>query len=322
MEVKKAAEWMERIAFLTAILVMMLAAELCGEREIIFPEIAALSIGCFLSPKLCWKTNYTKMIFFIELCAVLGVIIVVCTNIPLWMQVSLAYGLGQLVYILSGTSLAPMISAIVLPVLMQTRSIVYPVAALLLLLLLVALRLVLEKLRVKEVNLYEPTLPPARSDWMAFLFRTGLVAVLAYFCVKYQVKFCIAPPLLVAFTELCRMDCPAGDKKLRVFLLVSLCAGAGAAARGVFVMKCGISTVAVSLVIGVAVILLVKIFHLYFPPAGAMAVLALLIPDEAVSMYPLQVAAGMLILLFAATIWVKMQKTAGKAGNGTCQKIL
>ena len=49
--------------------------------------------------------------------------------------------------------------------------------------------------------------------------------------------------------------------------------------------------------------ILVKIFALPFPPAAAMAILALLIPETAVKFYPLQVAAGISVLTMLALGW-------------------
>lgn len=301
----KTKKLIEYFSVIAAVFLVVLASELLGEKEIIFPEIAALSIGCYLSPKLCWKTSYIRMIVCIEICAVIGVCISAFIPLPLWLQVSLAFVIGQLVFMFSGTSLAPMISAIVLPVLMQTASIVYPVATLILTSYIALKRLALEKAQVKEPNVYEPAATPEKTDWLAFIFRSCLVTVLTFFCVKLNTKFCIAPPLLVAFTELCKPDCPAPKRKPAVILLVALCAVIGAAARFAIVMKCGLPYTLAAIVIGVLIVVLVKTFKLYFPPAGAMAVLALLIPDEAVLTYPIQVCIGISVFVLAAAFWVK-----------------
>lgn len=118
-------------------------------------------------------------------------------------------------------------------------------------------------------------------------------------------KFIIAPPLLVAFTELSKADCPASKCKPKVVFLVSLCAFAGAAMRFILVMKCALSPAVAAVAIGILAIILVRSFRLYFPPAGAMSVLALLIPDSAVLPYTAEVALGITILTLAADIWVK-----------------
>ena len=135
---------------------MAAAAELTGETEIIFPEIAAIATGCFLAPGIVWKTSYVRMSICVTLCAIAGAAIVYFIPAPLWQQLLLAYVCGQLILLSSGTTFAPMISAIALPVLMQTRSMIYPVSALLLTLISVILRKILENTGIKSRNTYEP----------------------------------------------------------------------------------------------------------------------------------------------------------------------
>lgn len=287
------------------VFVMVLASDLLDEREIIFPEIAALSIGCFLAPKLNWQTSYARMIICIEVCAAMGMGIVALIPLPLWIQVSFAFAIGQIVFMLSHTSLAPMISAIVLPVLLQTRSPVYLIATLVLTVLVVAIRILLERASIMEKNTFSPCPSPVKADWAAFAFRTVCVVVLACTCLRFDGRFCIAPPLLVAFTELSKVGHPAGKNKPKAVLLVSLCALTGAAMRFTIVMKCGFPPAVAALVISVLIIFLVECVGLYFPPAGAMGVLALLIPDSAVLPYTIEVVLGITVLALTADVWVK-----------------
>ncbi|MBR1721610.1 MAG: hypothetical protein IJ727_03865, partial [Treponema sp.] len=133
---------------------MVFASEVTGEKEIIFPELAALAVGCFLTPRLVWKTSYLKIISSISLCALLGLGIVCFLPVPLWSQFLLAFALGQLIFFLSKTTFAPMISAISLPVLIQTKSPVYVLSAFLLTFLVILLSLFLEKKGKKAENKY------------------------------------------------------------------------------------------------------------------------------------------------------------------------
>ena len=62
MEVNK-NKHIEAACFIVLVSGMILLAEFTGEKEIIFPEIAALGTGCFLTPELAWKTDYLRMLF-------------------------------------------------------------------------------------------------------------------------------------------------------------------------------------------------------------------------------------------------------------------
>ena len=47
--------------------VMVFIAELSGEKEIIFPEICALTIGAWISEKQPWMTNKRRIFFLLIL---------------------------------------------------------------------------------------------------------------------------------------------------------------------------------------------------------------------------------------------------------------
>ena len=139
---------------LTLILVgiMTFVAEILGEVEIIFPEITALAIGYMVTQKQGWKVNDSRMIALIAICAVAGVLTVRYIKVGLYLEILIAFVFAQILFMLSGTTFAPMISAIVLPVMMQTESFIYPIAAFLLTIAVVLFRrfLLKDKIRDKE----------------------------------------------------------------------------------------------------------------------------------------------------------------------------
>ena len=100
---------------------MVGAAELLGQHEIIFPEITAIAVGALMAPKMAWRTNRVRILILVMICAVLGLGIVLWVPGPGWVKVTLAYGVAEVIFLLSGTSFAPMISAIALPVLLGTE---------------------------------------------------------------------------------------------------------------------------------------------------------------------------------------------------------
>ncbi|MDD3306614.1 MAG: hypothetical protein PHO29_05890 [Acetobacterium sp.] len=292
-----------QLCTILVIVAMVMAAELTGENEIIFPEVAALAIGSFLTPKLFWKTSYIRMILSIQLCAIFGVLIVRFVPFPLWTQVAIAYAIGQVIFLCSRTTLAPMISAIVLPVLLQTDSVIYLISAFLLTTAIVCLRKLLEQRHLKEVNSYEIQPLPEKRTLIAAVFRVIFVALFAAVCLKLDLMFCLAPPLLVAFTELTNKKCPAGKRRFEVIILVTLCAMAGVICRYFIHMQLGFPLTVAALITTILIILLVQSFRLYFPPAGAMGILAMLISESAVSLYTLQVFTGISVLTVISLFW-------------------
>ena len=155
--------------FLLTAAVMVGAAEILGEKEIIFPEAGAIALGALAAPRLAWRTDKRSVFFLIGICACAGVLIVLYLPLPLAWQLIAAYLFGQAVLLASRTTFAPLISAAVLPVLLQTRSPVYLAAALALTALVLLLRSALEGAGP----------PPARAVCAAFTIRCGLGGLVA-----------------------------------------------------------------------------------------------------------------------------------------------
>ena len=82
--------------FLVVITGMTGAAELFREREILFPEAAAIALGALAPPRLAWRTDKAGILVTIALCACIGVVIVRFLPLPLAWQLAAAYLAGQL----------------------------------------------------------------------------------------------------------------------------------------------------------------------------------------------------------------------------------
>src|SRR5574344_1577542 len=81
--------------------IMVGASEILSEKEIIFPEIMALSVGSFMAPSFAWNVSKIRMLVMITVCAVIGVLIVIFMPLPLWIQISIAFLIVQIIYVFS-----------------------------------------------------------------------------------------------------------------------------------------------------------------------------------------------------------------------------
>ena len=270
---------------------MVGAAEILGENEIIFPEITAIAVGALMAPKLAWKTNRKRILGLIMICAILGIGIVRFVPGPTWVKITLAYAVAEVVFLKSGTSFAPMISAIALPVLLGAESIVYPIAALILTSLILMCHLALVRSGIKEEVAFVPV-GPTGQDWTDAVVRLALVAVTAWVVLRLDSRFVIAPPLLVAFTEFSRRDSGARKRPVTVVAAIGLCGLAGAICRYVIHMSLELPLTLAAVAAAVLMILILTKLKAYVPPAGALCILPMLIPAEKVIGYPLQILAG------------------------------
>lgn len=286
---------------------MVFAAEAIGIREILFPEIAALCFGALLAPRRAWMVSKGRMLLLMSCCAFIGYLLSVYLPFPYWAKIAVAFVIAQIIYLYSGTSLAPLVSAIVLPVVLQTDTIVYPIAAACLTLLVIICRSLLEHLSIRQHEPYQPLPRPDISVILMAGVRIVVVTALAYVCTRYNCVYVIAPPVLVLFTELCTGRVSRASKSpVSTVLFVTMCALAGASARELFSIRLGLPLTVAAFAAAILAVIIVYIFNLTIPPAGACCMLAFLVPEASILTYPIQILAGaslyMLISLIAARI--------------------
>ncbi len=270
--------------------------------EIIFPEMAAISVGALLAPEFAWNTNKLRILFFISLCAVLGVLIVRFLPVSPEIQLCIAFFLAQMIYISSGTSFAPMISALVLPVMLQTDSPVYLLSAFGFTVLILLCLTICEKLHLTEKKEFQPVGFPDKTAILQAIMRSLAGCLLLLPAVILNFRFAAAPPLLVAFTEFCKPDSPAQKNKIRILVLLFSCALTGSLCRYSFSILFSVPACIPAMLTILLVSLIMKKTGMFLPPAAAISILAYLIPANTVLFYPFQIAAGTAILLFLADL--------------------
>lgn len=295
-------------AALTVLTVMLMtaAAEFSGEKEILFPEIAAIAAGALIAPKFAWKTSKLRLFVLICIGSVLGLLISMFVPLALSVKLCIAFLAASLLFQFSGTTFAPVISSVVLPVMLGTNSVIYPIAAAVLTFLILMERMLTEKLGIAEKSEFSPEPMPDKNALVRLAARWLIGSIAIVLAVGTGFGFAVAPPLLVAFTEFCRKDSAVRKKPVAITLLIAGCALVGAVCRSVFTLL-GWKMFAAAGVTMLIVCIIMKSAKLFVPPASALSVLAFLIPEEAVITYPLQIAAGTVIFVLVGRIFGKMK---------------
>lgn len=291
------------LAVLTVML-MTAAAEFSGEKEILFPEIAAIAAGALIAPKFAWKTSKLRLFVLICIGSVLGLLISMFVPLALSVKLCIAFLAASLLFQFSGTTFAPVISSVVLPVMLGTNSVIYPIAAAVLTFLILMERMLTEKLGIAEKSEFSPEPMPDKNTLVRLAARWLIGSIAIVLAVGTGFGFAVAPPLLVAFTEFCRKDSAVRKKPAAITLLIAGCALVGTVCRSVFTLL-GWKMFAAAGVTMLIVCIIMKSAKLFVPPAAALSVLAFLIPEEAVITYPLQIAAGTVIFVLVGRIFGK-----------------
>lgn len=279
---------------------MVAVSEMSGEKEVLFPEIVALLTGAWAAGKQPWKVSKLKIVVLMTVSSTLGICFVRYVPWPVGMKVIAAYFLTGGCLFLSRCSLAPMISACILPILMKTTSMLYPISVFLMSGIIVAGQAVMEKLGLREKEVYEPTKKAEKQNVIRWVLQTIAIGCVAFLPLLAGTVYVIAPPLLVLFTELCNRESGMRKIPVRIFILTVLCAVTGAGGRYVLCSRMHLPVTVAALAVIAVVYGIFLAGKRMVPPAGALFFLPFIIPQELLLWYPLEVAAGTLAFMVMA----------------------
>lgn len=125
---------------LLMILLMVGTAEILKEKEIIFPEMAALTIGMWIVDKRVWRIKRWQMPVLMTIGAYVGISIVRFSSLPLVFNLILAFMFAALCLLLTQSSLFPLISACILPDFIKNRKLDLPIICFIMSLIIVLIQ--------------------------------------------------------------------------------------------------------------------------------------------------------------------------------------
>ena len=272
---KKRARYAASLGLVAA---MVAAAELLGEQEVVFPEIAALAAGMWVIDKQVWRIGRRQAVWLMTLAAAAGWLIARIPGLPPPGGIALGFLFAAGCQVLTRTSLAPMLSACLLPVALGADSPVYPVAVFLLTLTLSGGQLWMERRKLRT------PLPP------------------------------------VFHLPRRRDECLVWLRMFAVLMLIAAGAALGAGFRRLLCVELGMPQAAAALAACACLFALFERYGRIFAPAGAVALIPLLIPARDLSVYPLQVAAGAAVLIAAGMLLGRRKRSAVSAVRTTQQQ--
>lgn len=301
--IKNTAKWFSVILLSAG---MMAAASITGEREIIFPEILAIAAGAWFSKSQPWRVSRLQLVVLMSAGAVFGVCIVTFLPVPKLVQIIAAFAFAALLLFFTRTTLVPLLSAAMLPVLLGTDSWVYPVSVLLLCVIITVLQ-----------PLLQGHAPPVQNKCGGFDKKQEArrwLTLFAFFCLAavFPIRtgnlYLVAPPLIVMFAELSNPDGAPRKRTGTVFLLMTSAALAGTALRYGMELWLHLPLWMAGAVCSAVLLLLFTLTKTVFPPAGAAMLLPMLLPAKSLWLYPLELAAGCLIFIGASLLLFRKKK--------------
>lgn len=285
--------------------VMVFIAELSGEKEIIFPEICALTIGAWISEQQPWVTNKRRIFLLMTAASLFGMLVVRYLHFPLIFQVCTCFAFTGFILTLSKSNFVPIISACILPVYLRTESFIYPISVSVMALMIIIVQWLMEKYHMRPVNNFEPCEFDIKKQiikWTKLLIIFALIAIIPF--KTHQIYF-LAPPLLVMFTELSNPNSPARRKPHYIVGLMTFASFVGSLLKLVFNVYLNLP---LSLCTALACVILfigLNRIKINFPPAGAILLIPMILDNSLLKMFPLEVFIGASILCILALIMFK-----------------
>ena len=285
------------VLFLTG---MVFVSEKTREPAILFPEILALLTGMWVTPKMPWRVHRREIPVLMTLCAVWGVLISRYLPAPTAIKMGVAFLGAAGALLVTHAALLPILSACILPILIREQSWIYPAAVAVMTVLLTVIQTVLEHIGLREKA------PEANWNWrgheeaLRWSVLIPVTTAAAALAVALGFPCVVAPPLIVLLSELSFPESPLAGKSRLVALVTILCACIGEAARWSVVMMFGLPVTLAAFLAACGVMLVFTLARLPFPPAGALAILPMLLSESLIPSYAIQVAAGTMFFLLTA----------------------
>lgn len=286
---------------------MTLSADLFGEKEIIFPEAAAIAAGLWLAPKMPWKTDLKRIFLLISFNAFIGTLTTAFLPVPIYIKAAIMMIMSFAEMAVFKTSFAPIISAAVLPVYLGTASLVYPISAVILAGIAIMGRLIFEKAGLLEKNEFTAV----RTDKKYYLNRAFCLAAALLIMlppITFGKPFYAAPPLLVGFAELCSPDSKARKNPIGILAIIGFAAICGEFSRFFLAQKLGLPLALCTLAAAALVFGAMSVSGIYFPPAAAAAVLPMIIGEKSLSEYAFQLTAGFAVMTAVSLLAFRDEK--------------
>ncbi|MBR5684156.1 MAG: hypothetical protein IKW96_12935 [Ruminococcus sp.] len=277
---------------------MVAASELLHDKEIIFPEITAVAIGALAAPKQSWNASRLRLLLTITAAAVIGVGLAFVPLLTV-IKIPLAILCAIACVTASKTEFLPAVSACVLPVLLGTKSPVYIGSVIVMTSLILLTQLTLEKCGLREKNVFTPVNP----DKQLFALRIRQISAASIICIIPALTmeiFFIAPPLIVAFFEMSKPHSKLLERSPQAASLIVIASVSGVLSRFLLTEKLNLPLAVPAAVSCTVILIAVCRMKLYFPPCGAIATLPFIIPEEALLIFPFEIAAGTLFFIAAA----------------------
>ena len=202
--------------------IMILLSQLTGLHEFMFPEGISVVLGVWAIEKQPWRVNKVQLFFMMIIGSICAVCIVKYLPIPLIFQVLIGFILVGISLLVTKTSFAPVVSAFMLPILLQSDSWLFPLLVIGYIGIIIAVQTLYQKTGLTPKIVSSHTSFQLKNElfhWCILLIMFSVLSI--YPTVTHSIYFMV-PPLIITFVEMAEVTSPARKKPLKVYAIMAL----------------------------------------------------------------------------------------------------
>lgn len=290
------------------VIMMFVIVGLTNEKEMIFPEIAALAVGAWVMEQSPWGTTVFNLCLSPTVAAFMGVLILKMFPYSPYLMILGAFMLVIVQLKLLHSNVLPAVSAAILPIITHAHSWFYPLSVFIFTGLIAVGRMLIitaspQQKRSNKVGFSDPEPSLGKIQYWVKLFL-GVMLITA-FALRFKLLYMVAPPLFVTFIELSN-PCSRLRKRLGGILIELIFSSLIGVMSLYFLHNILYWPIWVSSGLALGELFIVYIIlKLPFPPAAAICLLPTLLPKENLGVYPFEIMLGTLSFMALDVLWFK-----------------
>ena len=276
--------------------IMILLSQLTGLHEFMFPEGISVVLGVWAIEKQPWRVNKVQLFFMMIIGSICAVCIVKYLPIPLIFQVLIGFILVGISLLVTKTSFAPVVSAFMLPILLQSDSWLFPLLVIGYIGIIIAIQTLYQKTGLTQKTVSSHTSFQWKNElfhWCILLIIFSVLSI--YPTVTHSIYFMV-PPLIITFVEMAEVTSPARKRPLKVYAIMALAPWIGTAWRFLSVYT-PIPTYITFPCALVCLCILMELIQFPFAAAGSLVTLPFLFSAETLIWYPVQSMIGLIFFM-------------------------
>lgn len=287
-------------------------AEWTNMKEIIFPEIAALTIGTWVFTKPDWNRSYFLLWFSPTIAAIIVVGLQNLTSMNINLLILTSYFLTVTMLYLLKSQVTPSIAAAILPILLRIDSWYYVISVCFFTGTIAIVKKLFERQQLETPAISENNYDfKNRSYWLRkneiihWLFVGTVLCGVSLLATSTELLFITAPPLIVTLVEFTKANSPLQKNPYRLVLIMFLSSVAGVIYMTFFHGIFHLQLWFVAIFSVVSIMILLEKLKLLVPPAAAISLLPTIIDIPNLWLYPIQIFIGTSLFLLVGSLYNK-----------------